>query len=166
MIQSRSYAQTPLSRPLAQDITTLSSAYNFSFNIAATTQIFVFSILGAIATFPTLFPPLLAETLTPTKVFKPGPFFSFKPLSSIATGMHTWLLYDQYVGSTAGIIWAMILYNMSRSSPLGWRGSLSLWLEVFGWFIIGGPAGAIDRLLQKRDLEALLRANSSRRKVN
>ncbi|KAH8898677.1 hypothetical protein GQ53DRAFT_836763 [Thozetella sp. PMI_491] len=154
-----------LSRTLNQDVTALSSFYNFCFYVAASTQIFVFSVLGVVAVSPTLFPAYLAETLTVANVFVPGPWYSFRPMESMATEMHTMLLYDQYVGSMAGIIWAVILYSISRSSPLRFREQLFLGFDVLKWCVIGGPAGAVVRLLQRRDTQLLLQSNAPQKKA-
>lgn len=139
------------SRNFVQDRQALSKFYNFAFNVAASTQMLTFTILGAVKVCPQLFPHRAVETLSFTKVFIPGPFYSEQPMESIGTAAHSFYLYDQYSGSAAALIWATSLYIGSKKASLSWQSYVSLGWDVFRWSLIAGPGGALVRLLQHRD---------------
>ncbi|KAK3941974.1 hypothetical protein QBC46DRAFT_352834 [Diplogelasinospora grovesii] len=133
----------------------LSRVYSFAYNIAAAAQMFTFIVLALVAVCPELLPAGVAQALTLGKVFKPGSFHSTQPMESMAAAMHTLFLYDQYSGSTSALIWGVSLYLISKET-VTWNECLGLACNVLRWSAVAGPAGALVRLLQRRDQELML----------
>ncbi|GAB1315304.1 hypothetical protein MFIFM68171_05514 [Madurella fahalii] len=129
----------------------LSRAYNWAFNIAAVTQLCTYALILAVKTAPGLFPSWAQAAFSFSSVFRPGRFYSTEPLPSLATAMHDFFKWDQYVGSVAAITWGIALYLTSRKSNLSWRAWATLSWNILWWSVLAGPAGALMRLLQRRD---------------
>ncbi|CZR54577.1 uncharacterized protein PAC_04461 [Phialocephala subalpina] len=97
-------------------------------------------------------------------------------LSSFAEGVHTFLLWDMYIGATAFVLWAVLLYrnattekdivDPNNSLPKyrellagekggkkekGDKATGKLVLKVAGWSLVGGPMAAVAVLLWQRD---------------
>ena len=70
-------------------------------------------------------------------------------------GAHGFFQYDQYVGSTAVIIWAMTLRFNVRGKSMSARQWVQLASEVVGYVMVAGPTGALVMLLWIRDIEAI-----------
>ncbi|KAK4164726.1 hypothetical protein QBC43DRAFT_352838 [Cladorrhinum sp. PSN259] len=114
-----------------------------------------YGLLFAAKALPALFPPGVAESLTFAKVFAPGPIYSTKPASSMATATHDFFKWDQYVGSAAALIWGVAVDVMSRNNALQLKDWMLLGWEILRWTVVAGPAGAVVRLLQRRDKAVL-----------
>lgn len=130
---------------------TLSRAYKWAFGFAAIAQLSVYSLLIAVKIFPILFPRWAVESLTFGKTFLPGPFYSTKPFTSPASAMHNFFMWDQYVGSAAAITWGVTLNVTARRHAMSRKDWLVLGWDVVRWTVIAGPAGALVRLLRRRD---------------
>jgi len=131
----------------------LSRAYNWTFNVAITTQFFAYAVILLAKIYPKLFPDAISAAFTFTSVFMPGPFHSTTPMVSMATAAHNMFKWDQYVGSTAALLWGITLEAASRDmGPASW---VLLGWEVLRWTALAGPAGAVVKLLQRRDREIL-----------
>lgn len=97
-------------------------------------------------------------------------------LSSFGEGVHTFLLWDMYIGATAFVLWAVLLYRNAttekdvvdpnnslpkyRKLLVGEKGgkkgkgdkaTRKLILKVAGWSLVGGPMAAVAVLLWQRD---------------
>ena len=99
------------------------------------------------------------------------PLLSYQ-VPNLAVGVHTFLQWDLYVGSTAFLLWAILLYRNAttekaivdpntslpiyRELLLGegledrmlWR---KLLLKIVVWSLVSGPVGALSILLWERD---------------
>jgi len=122
--------------------------------------------------------PLLALTSqTPSTVFIPKSLLNFGNITttSLASGVHNFLQWDIYIGSTAFVLWAMLLYrnattekaivDPNRNLPMyrellvgeKWRDRgeerewRKLWVKVIWWGILAGPVGVVGSLLWERD---------------
>ncbi|KAI1457391.1 hypothetical protein F4805DRAFT_177111 [Annulohypoxylon moriforme] len=135
----------------AETLETLSEAYTWAFQIARATQFFTYGLIILTKIFPSLLPSYAVDAFTFAKVFRPGPFHSTKPLVSMAAAMHDFFKWDQYVGSAAAIIWGITLDVTSRKHNINWDYWMRLGWEIVRWSIEAGPAGALVRLLQRRD---------------
>ncbi|ORY70471.1 uncharacterized protein BCR38DRAFT_481605 [Pseudomassariella vexata] len=145
----------PKNRHERHCIEALSQAYNFAFNVGAATQLFTLAVIGLAKISPSVLPHIF-RNLSFRNVFKPGPFFSMQPMISMAAEMHSFLLYDQYCGSVAAIIWSSTLYiSAHRTSLTKWKDYARLGGNILRWSAIGGPGGAMVRLLQQRDEKVL-----------
>ena len=151
-------------RSLHDDNKALSKVYNFSFNIAAATQLFTLGVLFGVKFFPTIFPQWASETLTFNNVFNPGPFYGSQPMKSMASAMQTWFLYDQISGSAATLIWGSYLYLGSRKMEVTWRDRMWLVCDLARWSAVAGAGGALVRLLQHRDETVLLDSEAEQKK--
>jgi hypothetical protein len=102
------------------------------------------------------------------------PYFPLRSyqVSTLAEGVHTFLLWDLYIGEAAFLLWALFLYRNATTerSIVDTKGSLpvykeilvgsksedmTLWKKVLGtmtmWTLISGPMGALTILLWERD---------------
>lgn len=122
-------------------------------------------------------PLLTLVSQTPSTVFIPKslPHFGSTNTTYLASGVQNFLQWDIYIGSTAFILWAMLLYrnattekaiaDPNRNLPMygellvgetrrdkvedrEWR---KLWVKVVWWGILAGPVGVVGRLLWERD---------------
>lgn len=129
----------------------LANAYLFAFVWCALSQIIPLVLIAAVRLRPSAFPSYLYDAWTITKVFVPPPFWSTKKMESMATGMHDFFLYDQYVGSTAAIVWATALYVNSRERPMKMNNWAKLAFVITALSVSTGPAGAVVWLMWERD---------------
>ncbi|KAI1762576.1 hypothetical protein GGR53DRAFT_521605 [Hypoxylon sp. FL1150] len=145
------YSQSPVSSRRAEEKGLLAKAYLFAFVWCALSQIIPLVLIAAVRLRPSAFPPQLYDALTITNVFVPPPFWSTKKIESMATGMHDFFFYDQYVGSTAAIVWATALYVNSREMPMRMRNWAKLAFVITALSVTTGPAGAVVWLMWERD---------------
>ncbi|TKA61810.1 hypothetical protein B0A55_13102 [Friedmanniomyces simplex] len=76
-------------------------AYRFAFGIRAVTHLAIVILLATRKLFPNLFSPLALDFLGFRDVFLPPLFTTRTNTKDMATGIHNFFQYDQYVGSTA-----------------------------------------------------------------
>jgi len=128
LLPRHSYSAPPAARSWSRDYRALSDAYDFAFNVGAVAQLSVYGVLAAVRLAPSLFSRALADTLTLTDVFVPGPFHSYRKMDSMGCAMHTMFLYDQYAGSAAALI-CQFLVSLSASfrEPVSVAGAVCLW---------------------------------------
>jgi len=102
------------------------------------------------------------------------PYFPLRShqVSTLAEGVHTFLIWDLYIGAAAFLSWALFLYRNATTERniVDTKGSLpvykkvflghnsedaGLWRKVLGkmtvWTLISGPMGALTILLWERD---------------
>ncbi|KAG4416901.1 hypothetical protein IFR04_009979 [Cadophora malorum] len=102
---------------------------------------------------PTLIPSTYPSLHTmsqesPLSVYIP-PFPSpSSKISSLAEGVHTFLIWDVYIGSFAFLLWGMLMYRNAVREKVAWMGLLG---KVGVWCVLGGPIGALTVLLRERD---------------
>ena len=85
---------------------------------------------------------------SPLSVYIP-PFPSpSSKISSLAEGVHTFLIWDVYIGSFAFLLWGMLMYRNAVGEKVAWMGLLG---KVGVWCVLGGPIGALTVLLWERD---------------
>jgi hypothetical protein len=131
--------------------------YKFILGICMITQLPVLAF--------TLLPPSTLSRLSPSLSSIPHSTFAdvFVPylpglnfeVANLSAGILTFLQWDLYIGSTALLLWAMVLCRTSKSSPtiygdanVGW-GRIA-W-KTLVWTLMSGPAGAVSALLLERD---------------
>lgn len=129
----------------------LHRAYLFAFGVNATTHFITGTIITARHLFPPLFSQVGLESLTFREVFLPQPFYSWAKMKNMATGIHSFFQYDQYVGSAAAVAWAAALHSQSQKTnmtPNHW-----IWLvgEILVVSLVAGPGGALVSLMWHRD---------------
>ncbi|XMA12749.1 hypothetical protein WAI453_005540 [Rhynchosporium graminicola] len=93
----------------------------------------------------------IQTALTFQNVFIPPPFWSREPMANMAVGNQTFFQYDQYVGSTAAIVWATTLWIKARKQNMTLNNWLWLAGEIFGISIVAGPGAAWVSLIWNRD---------------
>lgn len=180
-ISQRIWKEDPKARTLiSQGASYLNNAkyvYQFVIGLCIGTHIPVLLITALPSwIFPSFSPLLLRlgkETIR--SVYIPYlPTFSYE-LSSFAEGVHTFLIWDLYIGSTAFLLWAILLYRnattekaiVDRSNCLpiyrelltgekpkrdtGEKATRKLVLKIVGWCLVSGPVGALAVLLWQRD---------------
>ncbi|KAI1075449.1 hypothetical protein F5B20DRAFT_382649 [Whalleya microplaca] len=163
MSHSDSTKQLPTENPelaislaRAHEDYSLSKCYSFAFAFCLLSQIGPLILIMAVALYPAGFSRSLQEAWTMYNVFLPPPFWSTEQMKSMATGMHDFFLYDQYVGSTAAIIWATTLYVISRETVMTVKSWVQLAFKIAGLSLLSGPIGAVVWLMWERDQSVLL----------
>ncbi|KAI0138580.1 hypothetical protein F4776DRAFT_619013 [Hypoxylon sp. NC0597] len=144
-------SQSPVLLARAQEKDLLARAYTFAFAWCVISQLIPLILIAAVRLYPSAFPSQLHETWSIFNVFVPPPFWSTEKMESMATGMHDFFLYDQYVGSTAAIIWSVALYVNSKDMPMKAKNWAKLAFIVAVLSISTGPAGAVVWLMWERD---------------
>jgi hypothetical protein len=74
-----------------------------------------------------------------------------KPIKDLADGAHVFLLWDMYIGSVAGILWAMVLYQNVSMGKQNMASNMSLVVKTIAWTALGGPVAAWAILMWERD---------------
>ncbi|KUJ12875.1 uncharacterized protein LY89DRAFT_687812 [Mollisia scopiformis] len=180
-ISNRIYKVDPKARtPAPQGASYLNNAkwvYQFVIGLCMATHLLVLLITTLPSWLFPSFSPLLTrlgkETLSSVYV----PYFPSlsHELSSFAEGVHTFLIWDLYIGSTAFVLWAVLLYrnattektivDPTNSLPVyrelltgekpkkngGNKATRKLVLKIAGWCLASGPIGALAVLLWERD---------------
>ncbi|PGH00927.1 hypothetical protein AJ80_09089 [Polytolypa hystricis UAMH7299] len=139
----------------SRELHALKRVYYFAFAFATACQLATYAILGIRLLYPTLFSPHLRDTLTFSKVFIQPPIFTPGKMESMATGIHNFFQYDQYIGSLAALIWAVRLEVKAREYVLLTDGA-KLIAEIVGLSVMSGPAGAFILLIWQRDQKVYL----------
>ncbi|KAK4448658.1 hypothetical protein QBC34DRAFT_426103 [Podospora aff. communis PSN243] len=130
----------------------LSGAYDMAFKIASAIQLTTYTIILAVKVAPGSFPHWAVTALTFQSVFQPGPAHLREPMESMAKAMHDFFKWDQYVGSAAALTWGLAHYSMALEGKLTVKDWVRLGCDVVRWSAVAGPAGALMRLLELRDL--------------
>ncbi|KAI0592958.1 hypothetical protein F4775DRAFT_56182 [Biscogniauxia sp. FL1348] len=134
----------------------LSRVYSFAFACCVAAQLGPLAATAAVAVCPAAFPPALREAWTVAEVFAPPLFCTSEQMRSMAAAMHGFFQYDQYVGSTAAIVWSSALYINSRRAPLNGKGWVRLAFVITAFSLCAGPAGAVVWLMWEREQLLLL----------
>lgn len=129
----------------------LHKTFLFAFAFSATTNILTYGILASVKIFPSLFSDHIRTNLTFQNVFIPPPFWSREPMPNMAAGIQNFFQYDQYVGSTAAIVWGATLWIKARKQAMTLKRWLWLAGEIFGISIVAGPGAAWMSLIWNRD---------------
>jgi hypothetical protein len=125
--------------------------YAFAFALATITHIVSWSVSLTSLLFPALYLPSIVADLNPARVFLPIISYEY---TKWPLGIHRLLQWDNFVGSTAVLVWAAApLSNAYQFS--GNKLHLPLVLKVLGLSITSGFVGAAAVLLWERD-EVLL----------
>jgi hypothetical protein len=72
-------------------------------------------------------------------------------MPNMAVGILNFFQYDQYIGSTAAIIWAVALHVKARKRAMSLESWLWLAGEIFGISVVAGPGAALVSLIWNRD---------------
>ncbi|KAK0126823.1 hypothetical protein ONS95_008402 [Cadophora gregata] len=140
-------------------LNTANHVYRFILALCLVTHlpILVLSLLPP--TFiPSTYPTLQTRSQqTPSAIYIPYfPSTSHK-VSSLAEGVHTFLIWDVYVGSFAFLLWGILMYrNATTTDKTGVDSKKSqswgsLLVKVGVWCGLAGPVGALAVLLWERD---------------
>jgi hypothetical protein len=74
-----------------------------------------------------------------------------QPIQYMAEGVHIFLLWDMYIGSASGLLWAIVLYqNVSVGKQIT-ASNVSLLAKLIIWTVLGGPVAAWTILMWERD---------------
>ncbi|KAI1144299.1 hypothetical protein F5Y05DRAFT_23350 [Hypoxylon sp. FL0543] len=144
-------SQPPIVLAREQEKDLLAKAYLFAFVWCVVSQLIPLILIAAVRLYPCAFPSRLHEAWTLFNVFVPPPFWSTEKMESMATGMHDFFLYDQYVGTAAAIVWSAALYVNSKNMPMEARDWAKLAFIVAVLSVSTGPAGAVVWLMWERD---------------
>ncbi|KAI2613229.1 hypothetical protein GGR54DRAFT_643025 [Hypoxylon sp. NC1633] len=144
-------SQSPVSMARSQEKGVLARNYSFAFAWCIISQAVPLALIAAVRLDPAAFPPELRDAWTISNVFAPPPFWSSAKMESMATGMHDFFLYDQYVGSTAAIVWSATLYVNARETSMTARSWGKLACVIAALSVAAGPAGAVVWMMWERD---------------
>ena len=85
-------------------------------------------------------------------------FVPYSPLlnyqaSSLAEGVHNFLLWDLYIGIAAVLLWAVHLYQnaVKYKAIMDPNNPSPTYRKLLLWFLISGPMGAVTIMLWERD---------------
>ncbi|KAG0652379.1 Citreoviridin biosynthesis D [Hyphodiscus hymeniophilus] len=84
---------------------------------------------------------------------------------SFAAGVHTFLQWDLYIGSTAMLIWGILLNRSAKEAFRGEAGWGGLVVKVVTWLLLAGPCGALAVLLWERDAIVNQKTNVGSKKL-
>lgn len=129
----------------------LSHAYGFALAFAAIFQWATYAVLFVAWAFPDELPSGLADRFTPKNVFVPNPPHSFRKMESPAAAMHEFVLFDQYTGSAAILVWAAALCQEAGVT-------MTSVVDILRDSLILGPIAAGLKILRKRDNALLSKA--------
>lgn len=139
------------SQLVSQNRSALRYVYAFAFACAAIPHMATWSISLTALTFPTLFNPTIASTLTPGNVFaNKFPWSSARP-ESLGFGALWLLQWDHLIGAGATLLWAMSLYGTAHSVRGIVMNRFRLCLKVIALCAVSGVAGAAVELMWERD---------------
>lgn len=148
-------SQSPMPWMRLKEKDLLARTYLFAFVWCVISQIIPLALIVAVHLYPSAFPSSLQEAWTFFNVFVPPPFWSTEKMVSMASGMHDFFLYDQYVGSTAAIIWSSTLYVNSRENRMLIKSWVKLAFVITALSLLTGPVGAVVWLMWERDQKLL-----------
>lgn len=74
-----------------------------------------------------------------------------QPIRNMAEGVHIFLLWDMYIGSGSGILWAAVLYQSASVGKQTISSNLSMIAKSIIWTVLGGPVAAWTILMWERD---------------
>ena len=116
----------PKSSQASRDLDTktiqaLRMVYIFGLSIAGITRIFTLSLSLTSVLLPSIFTPEYRGTLNPSNVFQPTSILPSKMVASVGEGATQLLVYDEFCGSVALLVWSMALLvtKYSETRPLG-----------------------------------------------
>ncbi|KAB5540309.1 hypothetical protein GE09DRAFT_253672 [Coniochaeta sp. 2T2.1] len=132
----------------------LGRVYRFAFAACLVGQLVPLAIIAAARLCPSLFPPGVADVLTFWDVFVPPPFWTGEKMKDMASGIHGFFQYDQYVGSLGAVTWAVALYVKARGG-LGMRDWVRLGVGLVGLGVVAGPIGVVVWLIWCREEKLL-----------
>ena len=102
--------------------------------------------------FPSLFNSAYLDDLHPYAIFLPPSPNSALPAKSPAKGFHDFLIYDEFVGFAAMILWAVVLLrNADAKTKWGWQGWAGFLSGLAVTIIFAGPAAAVVNTMWSRD---------------
>jgi hypothetical protein len=180
---TRFFPTDPHSRPLTPLGASYLSNAKHTYRFVLTLCIFTHLSTVILTLFPTTIIPssfsppgafLTLASQTPSSVFIPYSLFPSTHIPGLASGVQTLLQWDIYIGSTAFVLWAVLLYTNATTEKtivdpntslpiyrevlvserrggdqgLEWK---KLCWKVLGWGVVGGPIGAVAALLRERD---------------
>jgi hypothetical protein len=132
----------------------LRSTYAFAFCGAAVSHIAAWTLSLESVLLPDLFHPDItsASLLHPRRVFAPPSPVDLTPPRDLAEGFHRLLLFDEYIGSFAFVVWALVINRFAYTTSLrAWAAHLRLLVTVAVLTLFSGPAGAAVWLVWQRD---------------
>ncbi|KZF21035.1 hypothetical protein L228DRAFT_262102 [Xylona heveae TC161] len=129
----------------------LRTVYFGAFALAALAHVASVTLSVAPILFPNVFVSEYRAAFHPLRAFAPVAPWTKDTIVSLGQGALRFMQWDEIVGCTATLIWALVLNrnaHAGRISPHGW---FDLALKVVGLTILTGPAGAVIALIWGRD---------------
>ncbi|KAF4959672.1 hypothetical protein FSARC_10659 [Fusarium sarcochroum] len=165
LLRRLSVGQDAAKPKVTLDKAALSSAYSFAWNFAVVCQLTTYAVLIAAYVAPGVFPDGVAKSLTLEKVFVPDAApHSYRRMTSPASAVQNFLIYDLATGSIAAIVWALKLLLEVRPELAVGEERTNLARGVLTSILLSGPMGAAIALLQHRD-ESVLSAEAKAVKI-
>lgn len=132
----------------ASDMRCMHKSYLFAFAASAIIQNTTYIIFF----LRKWLPGLGLQNATLAEVFKPeAPWYPVAPIKDAAAGARTLFQYDQYFGSTATVVWAVLLLYNAHERSLSKREWAWLAGEICVIGFSAGPAAAAVTILWHRD---------------
>lgn len=132
-------------------ISQLRRVYLFAFIFSSITHIAAWTLSISSLLFPALFNPTILPYLHPRRCFLPPIPTSSETTPNLGEGFLNFLLYDEYIGLLATLIWALVINRNVHAGSITWEGWLSRLAKVIGVSLLVGPASAAVLLVWERD---------------
>lgn len=129
----------------------LRRVYLFAFIVSSVTHIAAWTLSISSLLFPALFNSSIIPYLHPKSWILPPFPTSTKPTPNVGEGFLNFLLYDEYIGSSATLIWALVINRNMHAGTIAWEGWFSRLAKVIGVSLLAGPASAVVLLVWERD---------------
>ncbi|KAI4134013.1 MAG: hypothetical protein LQ347_001878 [Umbilicaria vellea] len=136
----------------AENIYSLRLVYASAFGLCSIAHIAIISLSMVSFVFPMLFAPGYPSAFHPLRLIFPA---NPSRASSIGEGSMNFLQWDQWIGYSAALLWAMIQHQNARSKNETARGWMVLLAKVAGVIAIAGPGGALIAVTWARDESVL-----------
>lgn len=110
-----------------------------------------------------VFSSLASEALTFSNVFIPPSPIWVEKMASMASGIHSFFQYDQYLGSAAAIIWSWTLWYNYSGNESNTTTATTETLRFGFVFLVASPAGTVVWFIWDRDHRLLIRHESTKK---
>lgn len=132
----------------AENIRSLRLMYASAFGLCLIAHIAILSLSMISFVFPMLFAPGYPSAFHPLRLMFPA---NPSTASSIGEGSMNFLQWDQWIGYSAALLWAMTQHQNARSKKETVQGWMVLLAKVAGLTAIAGPGGALIAVTWARD---------------
>lgn len=141
-------SSTPSSK---QSLKSLRPLYIGLIIVAGIGQVSTITLVATSKWFPSLFAPKFRGVFNPSQVFLPAAVTPSAQMSTIGSGVHLFLQYDETVGSTAMAIFTTVMYALKYQTSKRSANVASLVAQGLAIATLTGPLGYAVACIWARD---------------